>query len=158
MPAFDVRGEYVPQDVVISRLRMTCAYFVAATTGRLVAADTTRTRCLLPAPGDPGADVTDLLPVGHLYATEVAALGRSLGVPAMLLEKPTAGPRLAERYEAVPADLSPTTVDRALAAVVDRGEDPEPVARALDADSAAVATLVRAVERRRCERATLDRR
>lgn len=157
MSAFDGRGEYVPQDVVISRLRMTCAYFVSATTDRLVVGTASRTCRLLGAAGEHGADIADLQPIGHLYDSEVRALGRHLDLPEMILDKPATGTRLAERDGAVPSTVAPEIIDRVLVELVDCGRAPVSVAEELSIDISLVRSLAGAVELPRRDHSVLAR-
>jgi NAD+ synthase len=83
-----------PMANVKPRLRMTTLYFLANTLNYLVAGTGNRSEMAIgyvTKYGDGGADV---LPIGHLLKSEVAAVAREIGVPdAILEEAPGAGLR-----------------------------------------------------------------
>lgn len=109
-----------------ARARMMATYFEANRKGGLVVGTGNRTELSLgyfTKHGDGGAD---LLPLGHLYKTEVRGLARHLGVPDRIVDKePTAGLRegqtdadeLGATYETIDAVLrklldEDTSIDR----------------------------------------------
>jgi NAD+ synthase len=76
-----------------ARIRMAVLYYFANLQSRLVVGTGDRSEILLgyyTKYGDGGAD---LLPLGGLYKTELRALGRRLGLPTPILDKPSS-PRL----------------------------------------------------------------
>jgi len=86
------RADLIDRGNIKARLRMLLLYARARPLGRLVAGTGNRSELELgyfTKFGDGGAD---LLPLGHLYKTQVQALARSLGLPAAIQERaPTAG-------------------------------------------------------------------
>jgi len=74
-------------DNVLSRFRMTAAYFAAETRDGVVCGTATRTDRLLGRVTKHGDDAADLLPLGNCWTTEVCALARLIGVPSRVLEK-----------------------------------------------------------------------
>jgi NAD+ synthase len=78
--------------------------------------------------GDGGVD---LLPIGHLYKTDVRKLAKRLGVPPRILVKPSS-PRLWKSHKAtdeLPADYP--ILDKILASVYDRKVEPSLVSKKL---------------------------
>ncbi len=74
------------------RLRMIVNYFVANSFDGLVLGTGNKTEILLGYYTKFGDGGVDLLPIGHLYKTQVRQLARHVGVPAHIIEKiPTAG-------------------------------------------------------------------
>lgn len=70
------------------RLRMTSLYFVANSLGYLVAGTGNRSELTIgyfTKHGDGGVDV---LPIGHLFKSEVRKIGKELGIPQSIIEKP----------------------------------------------------------------------
>jgi NAD+ synthase len=84
--------QQMPEANLKPRLRMTSLYFLANSLNYLVAGTGNRSEIALgyfTKYGDGGVDV---LPIGALLKSEVRELGRALGVPARVIEKPpTAG-------------------------------------------------------------------
>ncbi|MFD1571988.1 NAD+ synthase [Halorubrum laminariae] len=143
---FDLHDEPVRSGNAVARLRMTMTYLAANATGRLVCGTSNRSERLLgylTKYGDGGAD---LLPLGHLYKTDVRALAAEIDVPQFVVEKPpTAGFLPGQRDE---EDLGAPyeTIDRVLRLGVDRGLDPDAIVDRLastdDVDVATVADLL----------------
>ncbi|MFC5279158.1 NAD+ synthase [Halorubrum rubrum] len=136
----------------IARLRMTLAYLAANATGRLVCGTTNRSERLLgylTKHGDGGAD---LLPVGHLYKTEVRELAETLEVPGFVLEKPPTAGMLAGQRDADDLGADYDAVDPALRLAIDEGLPADEVASRLDLDREVVDDLLerhRATEHKR---------
>lgn len=121
----------VPVANLKPRLRMTALYFFANTLNYLVAGTSNRSEIAVgyfTKYGDGGAD---LLPIGHLYKSEVLALARVLGVPEAIIEKPpsaglwagqTDEAELGFRYRDLEAYLTqgPNAVAPALALRIER--------------------------------------
>lgn len=77
---------------VAARARMTVLYAIAQAEGRLVVGTGNKSELLTGYFTKYGDGGVDLLPIGDLYKTQVRELGRHLGIPAPILEKPpTAG-------------------------------------------------------------------
>ncbi|MCX8205376.1 MAG: NAD+ synthase [Candidatus Nezhaarchaeota archaeon] len=86
-------GDVVAVGNVRARVRMVLLYYVANSLGLLVAGAGDRSEVLLgyfTKYGDGGAD---FLPIGNLYKTQVRELGKHLGLPLRIVEKPSS-PRL----------------------------------------------------------------
>jgi len=79
------------------RFRMTCAYYVANTTNRLVVGTVTRTERLLGSVTKYGENGVDLSLFGDLYRTEVRALARRWTSPRSSSTAPGAGPGIRNR-------------------------------------------------------------
>ncbi|NLX49716.1 MAG: NAD(+) synthase [Methanospirillum sp.] len=77
---------------VMARTRMTVLYHVANRDGRLVCGTSNRTEYLLGYSTKWGDSAADVQPLLHLYKRDVCRLGRELGLPQRIIEKPpTAG-------------------------------------------------------------------
>ena len=84
----DEHGTRLAHANIKPRLRMTTLYFVANRLNYLVAGTGNRSEIAIgyfTKYGDGGVDV---LPLGNLVKSEVAALARELGVPASIIDKP----------------------------------------------------------------------
>lgn len=89
---FDLHDEPTRSGNAVARLRMTLAYLAANATNRLVCGTTNRSELLLGYFTKYGDGAVDLLPLGHLYKTDVRALAAELAVPEFVVEKtPSAG-------------------------------------------------------------------
>ena len=126
----------------IARLRMTCVYYAASRTNRLVAGTANRSELLLgyvTKYGDAGAD---LFPIGELYKTEVRALADHLGLPDPIIEKaPTAGLHPG-RTDADELGASYDVVDSLLYRVVEEGEPAGVAADAVEIEASTARRLV----------------
>jgi len=74
---------------VRARVRMTMLYYAANALGLLVAGTSDRSELLLGYFTKYGDGGVDILPIGGLYKTQVRALGRHLGLPSSIVEKPS---------------------------------------------------------------------
>lgn len=84
--------QQLPEANTKPRLRMTSLYFLANSLSYLVAGTGNRSEITLGYYTKYGDGGVDLLPIGGLLKSEVRALGRELGVPERVIEKPpTAG-------------------------------------------------------------------
>jgi len=121
-------GSRIARANLQARTRMMVLYFYANSLGRLVAGTGDRSEILVgffTKYGDGGAD---LLPIGHLYKTEVRRLGQHLGVQKRILEKPPS-PQLWPGHRAtdeLPADYD--KLDLVLHYVLDAKLPPSEVA------------------------------
>ena len=97
--------------------------------------------------GDGAADVK---PIAHLYKTQVYALGRHLGVPAEILERPSTTDTysLAQSQEEFYFSLPHHQMDLALYAR-DHDVPPAELARALDLEVPAVERVLRDIDQKR---------
>ncbi|WP_321168359.1 NAD(+) synthase [Halorubrum sp. JWXQ-INN 858] len=160
---FDLHGEPVVTGNLVARLRMSMAYLAANATTGLVLGTTNRSEHLLGYVTKHGDGAADLLPIGHLYKTEVRAVAEALDVPTFVREKPPAAGFLPGQYDRDELGASYDVVDRVLrlgvdgenaavegAAVdgsgtVDRsgtGIDADAIAARLDVDCEVVARLL----------------
>ncbi len=140
---FDLHDEPTLTGNLVARLRATMAYLAANATNGLVLGTTNRSERLLGYFTKYGDGAADLLPIGHLYKTEVQRLAAELDVPTFVREKrPTAGflPGQIDRddlgapYDVIdPVLRLATTTDLDAAAIATRLDvDPETVDRLLD--------------------------
>jgi len=118
-----------------ARLRMTLAYLAANATNRLVCGTTNRSERLLGYVTKHGDGAADLLPIGHLYKTEVRALADELDVPEFVVEKPPTAGFLHGQRDADDLGAPYEVIDAVLRLGVDRGLAPETVAERLSADA-----------------------
>jgi len=81
----DVRAE----GNVRARVRMIMLYYAANVLDMLVAGTGDRSELLLGYFTKYGDGGVDILPIGGLYKTQVSALGRHLGLPSSIVEKPS---------------------------------------------------------------------
>jgi NAD+ synthase len=72
-----------------ARIRMALLYYFGNLQSRLVVGTGDRSEILLGYYTKYGDGGVDLLPLGGLYKTELRVLGRSLGLPASVVEKPS---------------------------------------------------------------------
>jgi NAD+ synthase len=114
-----------------ARLRMTLAYLAANATGRLVCGTTNRSERLLGYLTKHGDGAADLLPLGHLYKTEVRALAETLEVPGFVLEKPPTAGLLVGQRDADDLGADYDVVDPVLRLAVDEGVEAGTVAARL---------------------------
>lgn len=94
-----IRGTRVARANVEARVRMSVLYFYGNAMGYLVAGTGDRSETLLGYFTKWGDGAADLLPIAHLYKTEVRRLGAHLGLPRRVVEKP-ASPRLWQGHKA----------------------------------------------------------
>jgi NAD+ synthase len=93
--------QQMPGSNVKPRLRMASLYFFANSLNYLVAGTGNRSEITLGYFTKYGDGGVDLLPIGHLFKSEVRTLARELGVPAPVIEKPpTAGLWMGQTDEA----------------------------------------------------------
>jgi NAD+ synthase len=91
----------VPMANIRSRLRMTTLYYLSNSLNYLVAGTGNRSELTIgyfTKHGDGGVDV---LPIGHLFKSDVRQLARDLGIPQAIIDKPpSAGLWLGQTDEA----------------------------------------------------------
>ena len=141
---FDLHDEPVRSGNAIARLRMVMAYLAANAMDRLVCGTTNRSERLLGYVTKHGDGAADLLPLGHLYKTDVRSLADALDVPAFVVEKPPTAGFLPGQRDADDLGASYEVIDAVLRLGVDRGLDAEAIAERLsgDADEETVADLL----------------
>jgi NAD+ synthase len=103
---FGIEGGKIPRANVQARIRMVLNYFVANSFGLLVAGTGDKSEDLLGYFTKFGDGGVDLLPIAHLYKTQVRELGKKLGLPERIVNKP-ASPQLWPGHtaaEELPAD------------------------------------------------------
>jgi len=141
---FDLHDEPTRSGNAIARLRMAMAYLAANATGRLVCGTTNRSEHLLGYVTKHGDGAADLLPLGHLYKTDVRALADELDVPEFVVEKPPTAGFLPGQRDADELGAPYDVIDAVLQLGVDRGLDAETIADRLagDVDEETVADLL----------------
>jgi NAD+ synthase len=119
--AVDLKGDQMAWGNLKPRLHMVVNYFVANAFNGLVLGTGNKTESLLGYFTKYGDGGVDLLPIGHLYKTQVRQLARHVGIPAHILEKiPTAGlwPGQTDEGE---IGMSYALMDQILCCLHDRG-------------------------------------
>ncbi|EMA64436.1 NAD+ synthase [Halorubrum lipolyticum] len=141
---FDLHDEPVRSGNAIARLRMTLAYLAANATNRLVCGTTNRSEHLLGYVTKHGDGAADLLPLGHLYKTDVRALADELDVPEFVVEKPPTAGFLPGQRDADDLGAPYEVIDAVLRLGVDRALDAEAIAERVSdgADEETVADLL----------------
>jgi NAD+ synthase len=122
-------GGRLPRANLQARARMTILYYYANAMNRLVAGTGDRSEILIGFFTKWGDGGVDLLPIGHLYKTQVRALANHLGLPERLISKP-ASPQLWKGQKAIdeiPADYG--RLDLGMYYVFDRGLTPREAAK-----------------------------
>ncbi len=117
---------------VKARTRMVVCYFFANVLNRLVVGTGDRSENLIGYFTKYGDGGVDLLPLGHLYKTQVRALAVHLGIPEKIIAKPSS-PRLWPGQKAtdeIPVDYD--VLDTILHGLIDLGMNPGEVASDLD--------------------------
>jgi NAD+ synthase len=138
---------------VYARMRMITNYFVANSLDYLVAGTGNRSEMLMGYFTKYGDGGVDLLPIGHLYKTEVRELAGYLDLPQRLVQKPSS-PQLWEGQRAtdeIPADYP--ILDPILRTLFDAEESVSHMARALDVRPEVVQAAKQAFERSHHKRA-----
>ncbi|MBO3804216.1 MAG: NAD(+) synthase, partial [Candidatus Brockarchaeota archaeon] len=82
-------GERLPKANLTARCRMVCLYYFANLLNRLVVGTSDRSELLIgyfTKYGDGGADI---LPLAHLYKTQVRQMAEQLGLPQSIANKPS---------------------------------------------------------------------
>ncbi len=128
--SLDIKQQ-MPEANVKPRLRMSALYFIANSLNYLVVGTGNRSELALGYFTKYGDGGVDLLPIGGLLKSEVRALGRELGVPDRVIDKPpTAGlwvgqtdeAEMGFSYDTLEAYVTkgPSAVDKAVAERIER--------------------------------------
>lgn len=126
----------------IARLRMTCAYYVANATNRLVVGTTNRTEWLLGYFTKYGDGSADLRPLVGLYKTQVYALAYRMGVPRRIIEKPATAGLWAGQSDESDLGVSYEQIDAVLTRHVEKEQGSDEIVAELDVDAETVRDLV----------------
>jgi NAD+ synthase len=141
-----MKGSRLAEANLQARARMVVLYFHANTLGLLVAGTGDKSEIEVGFFTKYGDGGVDFLPIGHLYKTQVRALGRHLGLPKRIFEKP-ASPQLWPGHQAtdeLPADYD--RLDLVLHYLFDEGLSATDAARRAGVDGG---VAVRALEMNR---------
>lgn len=144
---FDLHDDPVSTGNLVARLRMATAYLAANVTDGLVLGTTNRSERLLGYVTKHGDGAADLLPIGHLYKTQVRTLARTLDVPEFVLEKPPTAGFLPGQYDRDDLGAPYDVVDPVLRLAVDEGADVPTIVDRLDVEEAVVRKLLARHER-----------
>ncbi len=126
-----------------ARIRMTSLYFIANAKNLLVAGTGDRSEDLIGYFTKYGDGGVDFLPIAHLYKTQVKGLGRHLGLPIQILNKPSS-PNLWEGHKAtdeIPLDYN--ILDLALVCLFDLKMRPKEAAVVLEIDEGKLEEILR---------------
>ena len=134
-----------------ARLRMLILYAFARERRLLVAGTGNKSELLLGYFTKYGDGAADLLPIGDLYKSDVYALGRELGLPSAVLERPPSAGFWEGQTDEGELGQTYATVDRVLRRV-ELLEREEEIVRATGVDAATVRSIVGRVERFRHKR------
>ena len=126
-----------------ARTRMVLLYAIANQQNLLVAGTGDRSENLLGYFTKYGDGGVDFLPIGHLYKTEVRALGTSLRIPYNIVTKPSS-PNLWPGHKAtheLPADYD--LLDRILTLIFDSNEGPKEIREKIGAPEDLVRRVIK---------------
>ncbi|HVB11504.1 MAG TPA: NAD+ synthase [Nitrososphaerales archaeon] len=126
-----------------ARTRMVLLYAIANQRNLLVAGTGDRSENLLGYFTKYGDGGVDFLPIGHLYKTEVRALGTSLRIPYNIVTKPSS-PNLWPGHKAtheLPADYD--LLDRILTLIFDSNEGPKEIREKIGAPEDLVRRVIK---------------
>lgn len=104
--SFDLESDRIANANVQARVRMTMLYYVSNSNNLIVAGTGDKSEELIGFFSKFGDGGVDFLPIAHLYKTQVRELGRHLGLPDKVVDKP-ASPGLWPGHtaaEELPAD------------------------------------------------------
>lgn len=116
------------------RFRMTCLYYVANTTNRLVLGSINRTQRLLGSMTKHGENGVDIAPLSDIYRTEVEALAEGLAVPEEILDGQYRQTERIEESDAERLGIEPSTLDSLLYLLIDTDRDHGAIADRLQID------------------------
>jgi len=145
-------GQRIPAANVWARVRMVILYYYANLRNLLVVGAGDRSEALIGYFTKHGDGAADLLPIRHLYKTQVRELARHLGVPERIASKPSS-PQLYPGHRAddeIP--LGYERLDPVLVGLFDRRQSPEQVSRLTGVPLEAVREVLRRFERSRHKR------
>ena len=126
-----------------ARIRMASLYFIANARNLLVAGTGDRSEDFIGYFTKYGDGGVDFLPIAHLYKTQVKNLGRHLGLPSRILNKPSS-PNLWEGHKAtdeIPLDYD--ILDLALISLFDMKMQPKEAAAILRTDLEKLEEIIR---------------
>jgi NAD+ synthase len=143
-----LRQGHLPQSKITlanikARIRMVLLYAVANEKRLLVVGTGDRSEEEIGYFTKYGDGGVDFMPMAHLYKTQVRELGRKLGVPERIVEKPSS-PNLWKKHRAtdeLPADYP--ELDRILSLLYDSRESPSQVSKALRVPARVVREVMR---------------
>ena len=121
---------------------MSSLYFVANLRNLLVAGTGDRSEDLIGYFTKYGDGGVDFLPIAHLYKSQVKQLGRYLGIPDRIVDKPSS-PNLWDGHKAtdeIPLDYD--ALDRVLVCLFDLHVPPEEVGRGLGIEDAKIREIL----------------
>jgi NAD+ synthase len=105
---------------IYARCRMIVLYDVSAATKGLVLGTSNKTELLLGYGTLHGDLASAINPIGDLYKTQVQAMGRHLGIPARVLEKPPSADLWPGQTDEQDLGASYEQIDRLLYRVIDQ--------------------------------------
>ncbi len=126
-----------------ARARMTLLYSIANNENYLVVGTGDKSEDLIGYFTKYGDGGVDLLPIAHLYKTQVRLLGRALGVPDSIVTKPSS-PNLWKEHKAtdeIPAEYE--TLDEILSLLYDENLGPGEVSKRTGASLSVVDEVIR---------------
>lgn len=124
---FGLHADPVRSGNALARLRMAVAYLAADARNALVCGTANRSELLAGYLTKHGDGAADLLPLGHLYKTDVRALAAALDVPEFVVDKPPSAEFLPGHRDADDLGAPYHVVDSVFHLGVDRGLDPDGV-------------------------------
>lgn len=136
-----LHGDAITANTLAARLRATMAWLVAIETDRLVVGTANRSERLLGCSRTHDDSVADVLPIGHLFRTQVEAIAEALDVPAFVrIDDATPGV-LPAYVDSNDLDVPYQTIDRVLALAVNDDVDESTIADRLGVDRDLVAAV-----------------
>lgn len=133
-----LRGDQVAWGNVKARLRMIINYFVASFEKGLVLGTGNKSEVLVGYYTKFGDGGVDLLPVGHLYKTQVRQLARHLGAPSHVVQKPPSAGLWKGQTDEEELGASYQEIDGMLHCLHDRNMSVEEAAHALNMERSRV--------------------
>ena len=156
---FDFHDDPILAENVIARLRTALSSLAAEASNRLVCGTANRTDRLLGEVAGDGDRTADLSPVGHLYGTDVRALGERMDLPEFVTNTSRRSVHVPGYVEGLDLDMRDERIDEVLYRHVDGGLDAAAIAAEMDANSSRVSAVLaryRRGERRRRRPNRLD--